>query len=46
MRVDLAQVHVAVAFMVIAPPAEEAAEEVELLGPDMGKPMAAAGASP
>ena len=35
MRVDLAQVHVAVAFLIVAPPAEEAAQKVELFGPHM-----------
>ena len=40
MRVDFAQVHVAVAFLIVAPPAKEAAEKLELLGAHMGKPVA------
>jgi hypothetical protein len=39
MRVDFPQVHVAVAFVVIAPPAEEAAKKLELRGADMGQAM-------
>jgi hypothetical protein len=39
MGVDLAQIHMAVALMIIAPPAEELAKKIKLRQADMGKAM-------